>query len=89
MKLYPGAGEEAIDLLGRVLIFNPYFRITIDEALAHPFFKKVRKTEKEVNSDKEIQIEFEKEHLDKKKLRQLFLEEISLFKSKSVAEKFN
>jgi len=89
LKLYPGAGEEAIDLLGRVLIFNPYFRITIDEALAHPFFKKVRKTEKEVNSDKEIQIEFEKEHLDKKKLRQLFLEEISLFKSKSVAEKFN
>lgn len=67
--LYPGAGEEAIDLLQRILIFNPYFRITIDEALAHPFFKKVRKTDKEVNSDKEVQIEFEKENLDKKKLR--------------------
>lgn len=75
-------------MLQRILIFNPYFRITIDEALAHPFFKKVRKPEKEVNSDKEVQIDFEKDHLDKKKLRQLFLEEIQYFKSKTVAEKF-
>lgn len=52
--MYPGAGDEAIDLLNRILIFNPYFRITIEEALAHPFFKKVRKTEKEVNAMKEI-----------------------------------
>jgi mitogen-activated protein kinase 1/3 len=52
--LYPGAGDDALDLLGRILIFNPYFRITIDDALSHPFFKKVRKTEKEVNSDKEV-----------------------------------
>ena len=86
--LYPGAGDEAIDLLQRILIFNPYFRITIDEALAHPFFRKVRKTDKEVNSDKEVQIDFEKENLDKKKLRSLFMEEINYFKSKTVAEKF-
>ena len=81
-KVYPGAGEEAIDLLNKMLLFNPYFRISVDESLAHPFFKKVRKPEKEINSDKEIQIEFEKEHLDKKKLRSLFLEEIAYFKAK-------
>jgi mitogen-activated protein kinase 1/3 len=81
-KLYPGAGEEAIDLLGRVLIFNPYFRITVDEALAHPFFKKIRKAEKEVKAEHEINIEFEKETLDKKKLRQHFLEEIEFYKEK-------
>jgi serine/threonine protein kinase len=81
--LYPGAGEEAIDLLNRILVFNPYFRISIDEALAHPFFKKVRKTEKEVSALKSIEIEFEKEHLDKKKLRSLFLEEIKFFKDKN------
>lgn len=80
--LYPGAGDEALDLLGRILVFNPYFRITVDEALGHPFFKKVRKPEKEVNSEVQIQIEFEKEHLDRKKLRQLFLEEINYFKAK-------
>jgi len=81
--LYPGAGEEAIDLLNRVLIFNPYFRISVDEALNHPFFKKVRKSEKEVNAAAKIEIDFEKEHLDKKKLRSLFLEEIEFFKAKN------
>lgn len=80
--LYPGAGEEALDLLSRILVFNPYFRITVDEALAHPFFRKVRKPEKEVQSETEIIIEFERDHLDKKKLRQLFLEEIEYFKQR-------
>jgi hypothetical protein len=37
-KKYPGAGNQAIDLLNKMLLFNPYFRITIDEALDHPFF---------------------------------------------------
>lgn len=53
-KVYPGAGEEAIDFLNRILVFNPYFRISVEEALSHPFFKKVRKPEKEVASGKEI-----------------------------------
>jgi mitogen-activated protein kinase 1/3 len=52
--LYPGAGTEAIDLLNRILVFNPYFRISVDEALAHPFFKKVKKVEKEMSADHEI-----------------------------------
>ena len=45
--LYPGAGEDAIDLLNKILVFNPFFRMTIEECLEHPFFKKVRKPEKE------------------------------------------
>lgn len=81
-KLYPGAGDEAIDFLNRILVFNPYFRISVDESLSHPFFKKVRKLEKEVKSSTSITIEFEKEQLDKKKLRQLFIEEINYFKNK-------
>lgn len=79
-QLYPGAGDEANDLLGRILVFNPYFRITVDEALGHPFFKKVRKPEKEINSTIHIEIDFEKEHLDRKRLRQLFLEEVEQFR---------
>ncbi len=84
--LYPGAGEEALDLLNRILVFNPYFRLSVNEALSHPFFKKVRKSEKEMAAHEEIQIDFEKEHLDKKKLRQLFLEEIQFFKAKKAAK---
>lgn len=85
-SIYPGAGDEALDFLSKILVFNPYFRLSVDEALAHPFFAKVRKPEKENNSTVEVQIEFEKEHkLDKKKLRSLFLEEIKYFTSKKDA----
>lgn len=45
--VYPGAGDEAIDLLHKILVFNPYFRLSIDECIDHPFFKKCRKGEKE------------------------------------------
>jgi hypothetical protein len=57
-----------------MLLFNPYFRITIDEALAHPLFAKIRKPHKEVRAKKSIMIEFDQynEPLDRKKLRELF-----------------
>mgnify|MGYP002173150719 CR=1 FL=1 len=48
--VYPGAGEEAIDLLNKVLVFNPYFRISLDDVFDHPFFKKVRKQDKEMDA---------------------------------------
>eukprot|EP00457_Paulinella_chromatophora_P004342 gb/GEZN01004354.1/.p1 GENE.gb/GEZN01004354.1/~~gb/GEZN01004354.1/.p1 ORF type:complete len:422 (+),score=58.60 gb/GEZN01004354.1/:39-1304(+) len=35
---FPKATPEAADLLGKMLLFNPKRRITVDQALAHPFF---------------------------------------------------
>jgi serine/threonine protein kinase len=83
-KKYPGAGPDAIDLLNKMLLFNPYFRITIDEALNHPLFARIRKPQKEVTSKESILIEFDQsnEALDRNKLRELFLEEIRAFKSR-------
>lgn len=40
---YPGAPSEAIDFLDKILVFNPYFRMSLDDALAHPLFDSVRK----------------------------------------------
>ena len=40
--IFPAASDEAIDLLTRLLIFNPEDRITISECLKHPYFDKVR-----------------------------------------------
>lgn len=79
--VYPGAGEEAIDLLHKILVFNPYFRVSIDECLEHSFFKKCRKSEKEIGSANVIQFDWEKEHLDRAKLRMHFIEEIHFFKA--------
>lgn len=39
---------EALNLLKRMLVFNPKKRISIDECLAHPFFEEIRNTEIEV-----------------------------------------
>ena len=78
--VYPGAGEEAIDLLHKILVFNPYFRLNVNECLEHPFFKKCRKPEKEQVATESIQFDWEKEHLDRPKLRAHFIEEINYFK---------
>lgn len=79
--IYPGAGEEAIDLLHKILVFNPYFRISFDDCLEHPFFKKLRKADKEQVAAESIKFDWEKEHLDKPKLRAHFIEEIMYFKA--------
>ena len=31
--IYPGSGDDAIDFLTKILTFNPYFRVTIDDLI--------------------------------------------------------
>jgi mitogen-activated protein kinase 1/3 len=38
-KLYPGADEKALDILDKMLAFNPLNRITVEDALAHPYLQ--------------------------------------------------
>ena len=45
--MYPGATDDALNFLQKTLVFNPYFRITLEECFNHPFFAKVRKEDKE------------------------------------------
>ena len=40
---FEGVPKHGIDLIERLLQFNPFFRLTLDEAIAHPFFNKIRK----------------------------------------------
>jgi mitogen-activated protein kinase 1/3 len=40
---YPGAPPEAIDFLNKILVFNPYFRMSLQDAIGHPLFDNVRK----------------------------------------------
>ncbi len=46
-ELLPHAPAKAIELLERMLTFNPYYRITAKEALRHEYFADVRKKEQE------------------------------------------
>lgn len=77
---YKGASGEAVDLLNKMLQFNPFFRIPVDEALEHPFFKKIRKTEKEKVAKEPVGLEFEEEVMGVQRLRELFLNAIVTIK---------
>lgn len=81
-KKYPGAPPEAINFLNNILVFNPYFRMSLDDALNHKLFDQVRRPQAESFRGKPIELEFEKMTLDKKSLRVLFLQEINQYQSK-------
>lgn len=38
-KLYPNADPNALDLLDKMLTFNPHKRIVVENALAHPYLE--------------------------------------------------
>lgn len=40
--------------------FNPFFRLSIEECLAHPFFAKIRRKEREVKQEAMVDIELDK-----------------------------
>lgn len=54
-SLYPTASPLAIDLLSKMIVFNPDLRITVDLALAHPYLASLNATFK---ADKVHQLPF-------------------------------
>lgn len=39
---FPGIPDDGIDFLDKLLQFNPYFRMTLDQAINHSFFEDIR-----------------------------------------------
>ena len=50
-SLYPAADPAAIQLLKKMLMFNPAKRCTAEEALDHDFLKPVRRKDMEVSAN--------------------------------------
>ncbi len=83
--LFPGAPADGIDLLNGMLQFNPYFRISVEKALAHPYFADIRrpKLEKVYTQDKMHKLlELDKkEQLTIEQLKKLFNEALKAINS--------
>lgn len=46
--LYPNASLAALDLLNKLLQFDPELRLTVEECLAHPYLESYHDSEDEV-----------------------------------------
>jgi mitogen-activated protein kinase 1/3 len=80
-EIYPAASSDAIELLTKMLKFSPRARITIDEAINHPFLAKIRDKSKESVAKGAVVLDFEKEgEMTAERLRELFIEEIKCYK---------
>lgn len=63
-EIFTNASAEAIDLLKKMLVFNPDKRISADEALKHPFFDGLRDEDFEIESKFKFDFDFEREDIE-------------------------
>lgn len=75
-KIYPSASKNALDLMDAMLKFNPRKRITVKDALKHPYFKSLHNEEQEVSCETMFDFSFEDEQMDKAKLQEFMLDEV-------------
>jgi len=74
---FPLVDDDSLDILARMLKFNPRDRIRVTEALAHPCVAEVREPSQESTASVHISLDFEKEpDLTEMLLRKYFCREI-------------
>ena len=80
-SIYPDSDPAALDLLKRMLLFNPAKRITAKVALEHPFFQGVRNEEMEMEGKVHLKapVFLESNRIKLKLLKQKTYEEVRLF----------
>lgn len=82
-ELFPGIESDALDLMRKLLCYDPAQRLSAEQALEHPYFKELHQKENEpANAYIEyFEFEFEQYTLDRKILRELIIDEILLYHS--------
>ena len=77
-SLFPNANPVALDLLGKMLTFNPKKRYTVDQCISHPYFEGLHDPEQEPITSKVFDWSFDSVELTKENLQNMIYEE-SLF----------
>jgi len=84
-QLYPKATPLALDLLEKLLKFDPAERITVEEALAHPYLEAYHDVEDEPSHKKPFDFSFEA--LDSiEDMRKMISQEVMEFKAVKLAQ---
>ncbi|KAL4435824.1 hypothetical protein ABPG74_015792 [Tetrahymena malaccensis] len=78
-KLIPNASPQAIDLISKMIVFNPDKRISAEEALKHPFFESIREQDFEVEAKVKFDFDFEREDITLDELKDAIYQEMLKF----------
>ncbi|CAH0479988.1 unnamed protein product [Peronospora belbahrii] len=93
ISVCPNAPTEALDLMKKLLEFDPRKRISVDDAIAHPFLAPCRVDGLEMGSEGLAENAFDfsferdnKDNMDKNTLRRLIFEDVCYFHPEATAE---
>jgi serine/threonine protein kinase len=75
-QMFPHATDLALDLLEKMLSFAPEKRITVDQALAHPYLRQLHDPTDEPIAEHPFDVDFESIPVTKEALKALLWEEI-------------
>ncbi|XP_022101090.1 mitogen-activated protein kinase 1-like [Acanthaster planci] len=78
-RMYPQADAKALDLLDKMLTFNPDKRITVEDALKHPYLEQYHDPSDEPIAEEPFNFETELDDLPKEQLKELIFEEAKKF----------
>ena len=78
-SLFPNANPVALDLLGKMLTFNPKKRYTVDQCISHPYFEGLHDPEQEPITSKVFDWSFDSVELTKENLQNMIYEESLYF----------
>ncbi|KAG8316568.1 Mitogen-activated protein kinase 1 [Homalodisca vitripennis] len=81
-RLYPNADSKALDLLDKMLTFNPHNRIVVEDALAHPYLEQYYDPADEPVAEEPFRFSMELDDLPKETLKQFIFEETVTFKQR-------
>jgi mitogen-activated protein kinase 1/3 len=79
--LFPKSNPVALDLLSKLLIFNPRKRYTIEQCISHPYFEGLHNPEEEPISESTFDWSFDDIELTKDNLQNMIFEESLNFHS--------
>jgi len=77
---FPNASPECLDLLTQMLHIHPRKRITVEDALKHPFMAQLHSEEDEPVCDRSFDFSFEDAKLHRIRLQELIWEEVGDFR---------